>query len=170
MKRIISTCVLAALLFAAGSRISSAAEPQKDAFVIRGTGSGSVSTVNHPEDGWILQLNLTGEATQLGKVTAELTYDWVRLADSGDNLFAGLPTGKGTITTADGDKIFVSISWLSSPTLTEGLLAIAGTVTVTGGTGKYAGATGQALYVGYGYVPTRQIGAQLEGTLVVPRK
>lgn len=108
--------------------------------------------------------------THLGKVTVEISYDEINLSSNGDNLEPGVPIGNGIITAPNGDKIFGAYRFLGLPTLTPGLLAIAGTFTITGGTGKYEGATGQGLYVGTGYVPTNQIKAQIEGTLILPKK
>ena len=79
---------------------------------------------------------LTGNATHLGRFTLRGPHR-VNLAT--------IPvTAIGTFefTAADGDTLRASFTGLGTPTGTPGIFSIVETATVTGGTGRFAGATG----------------------------
>jgi hypothetical protein len=74
----------------------------------------------------------SGNATHLGRLT------WVAM------LVASPVEAAGTFqfTAANGDMLFADFTGQSSPTATPGVLYIEETATITGGTGRFAGATG----------------------------
>jgi hypothetical protein len=57
-------------------------------------------------------------------------------------LATGTATGSGHLIAANGDSIFTTIVGSSHPSGTPGVLSITELNTVTGGTGRFAGATG----------------------------
>jgi hypothetical protein len=76
----------------------------------------------------------TGNATQLGQFTLEIPHV-VNRADR---------TAVGTyeFTAANGDTLSADFTGKATPTATPGILYIEETATITGGTGRFAGATG----------------------------
>jgi len=58
------------------------------------------------------------------------------------NVATGQLAGTFNLLAANGDKIFADFSGQASPTSTSGVRLVVGTATVTGGTGRFAGATG----------------------------
>lgn len=78
--------------------------------------------------------DVTGVATQLGRFT--MTYKVTV------SLPAGTSTGSAELTAANGDIIFTTIVGLGVPTDTPGLNRIVEINTITGGTGRFAGAQG----------------------------
>jgi hypothetical protein len=76
----------------------------------------------------------TGNATQLGRFTLTIPHT-VNRADS---------TAAGTyeFTAANGDTLTADFIGLSVPTPTPGVIAITEMAVITGGTGRFAGATG----------------------------
>jgi hypothetical protein len=86
----------------------------------------------------------------VGVGTAEITYDRVDLAPGGNNLQSGGTDGNGVVTLANGDKLFGTFRWLTSPTVNPDILAIVGTLTVTSGTGLFKDARGSAIAIGDG--------------------
>jgi hypothetical protein len=75
-----------------------------------------------------------GIATHIGLFT--LTWHFtVNLAD-------GTGTGPVRIIAANGDEIFTSVAGKSEPTSTPGVFRIMEVQTITGGTGRFANATG----------------------------
>lgn len=146
------------------------AKPNENELAIKGSGEGILTQTPISGTSWSVTVHGTGNVTHLGKVTVDISYGEVNLSSNGDNLEPGPPTGTGLITTPNGDKLFGTFRFLGSPTPKPGLLAIAGTFVITGGTGKYEGATGRGLYVGTGYVPTNEITTQIVGTLSLPKK
>ena len=150
--------------------IASMATPRENEFTLRGSGTGILTQTPLSGTSWSVKVHGTGQVTHLGRVTVDISYGEVNLSENGDNLEPGPPTGTGVITAPNGDKLFGTFRFLGLPTPTPGLLAIAGTFTITGGTGKYEGATGSGLYVGTGYVPTNEIKTQIEGTLSLAKK
>ena len=75
----------------------------------------------------------TGTATHLGKYTEHATLQV--------NVLTGSSTGAATFTAANGDTLTASITGQSTPT-SPGVLSIVEVYTITGGTGRFAGATG----------------------------
>jgi hypothetical protein len=77
---------------------------------------------------------VTGTATQLGKFT---------LASHGlVNLATMSGTGSYYFIAANGDTLSANFSGQASPTPTPGVFSIVETATITGGIGRFAGATG----------------------------
>jgi hypothetical protein len=76
----------------------------------------------------------TGTATLLGEFAVSVPH----LVD--------LPTrtaaGYYEFTAANGDKVYAEFTGQARPTATPGVIAIVETATITGGTGRFAGATG----------------------------
>jgi hypothetical protein len=75
----------------------------------------------------------TGTATYLGKYTEHVTLQV--------NVLTGSSSGAATFTAANGDTLTASITGQSTPT-SPGVLSIVEVYTSTGGTGRFAGATG----------------------------
>lgn len=76
----------------------------------------------------------SGKATHLGKFTLEIPAVVNRA-----NLTA---VGSYEFTAANGDTVYAEFTGQASLTATPGVLAIVETATITGGTGRFAGATG----------------------------
>jgi hypothetical protein len=75
-----------------------------------------------------------GQATHLGRFVAH--YDVVL------NLATGAGEGEATFVAANGDMLFTHNAGQTSPTGNPGELRIVETYTITGGTGRFAGASG----------------------------
>ena len=81
----------------------------------------------------------TGNATHLG----QFAWDSTLVA----NLATGEATGTYQFTAANGDMLFTDFTGLGVPTETPGVLYIVDDVTITGGTGRFAGATGAFTFI-----------------------
>jgi hypothetical protein len=81
-----------------------------------------------------VHVDATGEATHLGNFTLEIPHKVNR-----DTRTA---IGSYEFTAANGDTLTADFTGKSSPTETPGVLYIVETATITGGTGRFAGATG----------------------------
>ena len=75
----------------------------------------------------------TGTATYLGKYTEHVTQQV--------NVLTMSSTGASTFTAANGDTLTASIAGQATPT-SPGVLSLVEVYTITGGTGRFAGATG----------------------------
>ena len=82
----------------------------------------------------LVEGTVTGMATQLGRFT--MTYALTV------SLPAGTATGSAELTAANGDVIFTTLVGLGVPTDTPGVNRIVEINTITGGTGRFAGAQG----------------------------
>lgn len=104
-----------------GVEASSSARPLKGEF----SGSG---------------LSFQGQLTHLGKFTGQITS------------FTPSPTGGTTTavwTAANGDTVHVtSLFTVTGPGTTPGYVAFHQAITINGGTGRFAGATGSAIAMG----------------------
>jgi hypothetical protein len=76
----------------------------------------------------------TGNATHLGKFTLEIPH----VVDRAN----GTATGSYEFTAANGDTLSADFTGQATPTATPGVLYIEETATITGGTGRFRGATG----------------------------
>ena len=76
----------------------------------------------------------TGNATQLGRFTFAAPH-YVNLATR-------TATGSYQFTAANGDTVSADFTGQATPTAIPGVLYIEETATITGGTGRFAGATG----------------------------
>jgi hypothetical protein len=76
----------------------------------------------------------TGNATQLGQFSLDIPHKV--------NRANGTALGSYEFTAANGDMLFADFTGQATPTETPGVLYIEETATITGGTGRFAGATG----------------------------
>ena len=81
-----------------------------------------------------VDVEAAGKATHLGKFTLDIPHV-VNAAD-------GTAIGSYEFTAANGDKVYAEFTGLATPTAIPGVLYIEETATITGGTGRFAGATG----------------------------
>jgi hypothetical protein len=76
----------------------------------------------------------TGTATYLGKFTEHITLQV--------NIPTSHATGVATFTAANGDTLTATVDGQGTPTTTPGVVSIVEVYTITGGTGRFADATG----------------------------
>jgi hypothetical protein len=79
----------------------------------------------------------TGNATQLGKFA--MSYD------AEVNLLTHVGIGTVEFIAANGDRVFADILGQSTPTGTPNVVSIVEILTITGGTGRFANATGTVI-------------------------
>ena len=104
--------------------------------------------------------NVTGDATQLGKFTTEY-FDTV-------NLVNGSGTGTWAFTAASGDTVTAVGYGQANLPPTNGVLSIEEHWTITGGTGRFAGATGSFIVERVLYVATSSTTGAFAGTISSP--
>jgi hypothetical protein len=106
-----------------------------------------------------VQVTATGNATQLGnfKLTELHTV----------NTATGMGSGTFLFTAANGDTVFGTISGKATFT-PPNILAIAETAIITGGTGRYAGATGSFTVARLKNTVTNATTATFKGTISSP--
>jgi hypothetical protein len=78
-----------------------------------------------------------GHATELGKFTM--------IYDAEVNLLTRVGIGSVEFVAANGDRVFADILGQSSPTSTPNVVSIVEVFTITGGTGRFADATGSLI-------------------------
>jgi len=104
----------------------------------------------------------TGNATHLGRFTAVANF----VVDLTPGVGFGIATGTVVFTAANGDTVIADTVGHATPTATPGVLSIAESGTITGGTGRFAGATGS--YSGTGVLSGGFSTASFEGTISSP--
>ena len=165
MKSIIIRCgtlSLAVTVFFAAVPLSDA----KEAKQIKGTLTGQ-STVTSTGDMVFRQENVaTGSLTHLGRVTAAWVVREVRFP-SNSQLMVAQPDWIGTITAQNGDQIFGTYTFRSTvlPITLTGDVQFVAELKITGGTGRFEGASGQGLSVGRANIWTRQFSIDLNGII-----
>ena len=132
MKRFNSTATFALVLFASLALVRAAAAG--DQVPLKGSFEGT--SARTPLDPPFVQdvITASGQATHLGR------FDLVATA------VVNLPTrsaiGTYEFVAANGDTLTATFTGASEPTATPGVILITETATITGGTGRFAGASG----------------------------
>jgi len=101
-----------------------------------------------------------GNATQLGKFT--MTYDAVV------NLVTRAGIGSFEFIAANGDRVFADSLGQATPTGTPNLVSIVEILTITGGTGRFADATGTVISTRLLDQVTGDTSGSFDGTIVIP--
>src|SRR5204862_6506911 len=102
---------------------------------VKGSGTTTVTNLVYNADGTIsIEADQAGQLTRFGQFTGHFSYLAVPTPA------AILLAGTGSLRATNGDQLFLKASLIE-----VGLdypRALSGTLTITGGTGQYAGATG----------------------------
>ena len=137
MKTIMKTSIYLpmAAMFLTAALVGPAAAAEKQV-PFSGSVQGNETDVfqGPPPGSLLVDGSVTGIATHLGRFT--LTYKLTV------NLSAGSSTGFAQLIAANGDSIFTIIVGQGEPTDTPGIARIVEINTITGGTGRFAGAKG----------------------------
>jgi hypothetical protein len=102
----------------------------------------------------------SGNATQLGLYTASYQVQV--------NAPTGSSTGSGQFVAASGDILFTAMTGQSTPTGTPNVITIVEQHTITGGTGRFADATGTITAERTLYRVTGVSSGTISGTIVLP--
>jgi hypothetical protein len=115
-----------------------------------------------PPDSIAVDGNIPGLATHLG----EFTYSYKVLV----NIQEGSATGTGELIAPDGDRVFLSITGQGEPIGTDvaNLNSIVEIDSITGGTGRFAGATGGVTVKRLIDLATGFTSGSVHGTIVLP--
>ncbi len=101
----------------------------------------------------------TGQATHLGRFA--VTYEFE------SNILAATGTGPAHFVAAKGDSLFTEVSGQGNPTDDPDISFIVETHTITGGTGRFAGATGSFTVERLISLSTGVTSGSFEGTIVL---
>ena len=101
----------------------------------------------------------SGSATHLGKFT--MTYD------AEVNVLTRVGIGPVEFIAANGDRVFADILGQSTPTGTPNVVSIVEVLTITGGTGRFAGASGTLISERLLDQLTGNTSGSFEGTIVI---
>jgi hypothetical protein len=105
-------------------------------------------------------VNATGNATQLGQFTLAIPHTL--------DLRTRTATGSYQFTAANGDRLIATFKGQGKTTPTPGVIAIVETATITGGTGRFAGATGGFISQRLFNRVTGKTTGSFQGTISVP--
>ena len=105
-------------------------------------------------------VNATGNATQLGQFTLAIPHIVNRA-----NMTAA---GTYQFVAANGDTLTASLSGKATPTAIRGVLSIVEAATITGGTGRFAGATGSFTCVRLFNTVSGTTAGSFSGTISAP--
>ena len=101
----------------------------------------------------------SGKATHLGRFT--VTYEVE------GNLLTHETFGSSVFTAANGDNVFTDIIGLGTPTENPDVHSIVEVHTITGGTGRFAGATGGFIRTEFLNLVTGVTSGSFDGTIVI---
>ena len=159
MKKIFVPMIVAVLLsiLLIGTAFAASAEKEKS---LKGT-IEAVETYQLNFPTMFVNATGSGEATYLGHYT--VTYE----------VQVDLPSGIGTglsahYVAANGDSLFAEGSGQATPTDTPNVFIVIETYTITGGTGRFAGATGDFTETRRVNIETGVTSGTIEGSIVLP--
>ena len=99
-------------------------------------GSITATPVNPPSTIFDIRASATGNASHFGRFTMESLHRVDR------STLTTVGTASFTLKAANGDTVYGTYTITGSPTPTPGVINAVDTYTITGGTGRFAGATG----------------------------
>jgi hypothetical protein len=115
---------------------------------------GQPANVRHLHSEYVCQLEHLGRTTAIAEETITITATGPIIANT-------------TIyTAANGDQLFVSFNGAGTPPDQNGLVSVSGTETVTGGTGRFTGASGSLSRTGSVSTVTVAGEFEMSGTLI----
>jgi hypothetical protein len=132
MKRLSSAASLALALLAVVGLAGPV--PAGEQVPFKGSFEGDVTSIPLAPPFAMVDVEAAGEATHLGKFTLDIPHVVDRATRTA--------VGTYEFTAANGDKVYAEFTGLATPTAIPGVLYIEETATITGGTGRFAGATG----------------------------
>jgi hypothetical protein len=132
MKRHSSAASLALAVLAVVGLAGPVAAGEKEAFKGRLEGDVTITPLAPPFVSVLVEA--TGKAKHLGKFTLDIPHLVNRATSTA--------IGSYEFTAANGDTLSADFTGQAMPTATPGVLAIVEIATITGGTGRFAGATG----------------------------
>jgi hypothetical protein len=138
-------------------------KPAAQELPFKGRLQGSFTFVPDPPPSTFASVNfgpLTGNATHLGRFTLTGPHR-VNVA-----VTPATATGTFEFTAANGDTLTASFTGLGTPTAVPGVASIVETATITGGTGRFAGATGSFIVERTVDLINLQTTGSFEGTIV----
>jgi hypothetical protein len=156
---VISFCLFAAACAEAPSAPTSLSSPIGGAAITEAAGGSELplgGTLEATETaGAVRHLVGTGEATQLGRftLTSDFTVDTT----------TGIGSGTAIWTAANGDKIFTTLA--GQAVITFPIATVTETHTITGGTGRFADASGSIVLVRSLNIPTLTSSGSITGTI-----
>ena len=106
----------------------------------------------------------TGNATHMGRIASDGSLTIVGEASCIDNEVGFAVEMQDTFAAANGDQVMTAITMQLCP-IAPGIYHGVGTYVVTGGTGRFAGATGSGVFDGTGNFNTGTIICALRGTI-----
>ena len=155
MSRVLSSAVVSAGLAVAAFAFAGAASAEH-AVPFKGSFSGTATI-----SGAVVSIAASGQATHLGRSSQTL----VATLTPGPGPFCQTTVGTGVLTAANGDQIFVSASGTACVNPSTGVIHIAGTQTITGGTGRFQNASGTLTVSGTADSTTLQLSYTLDGSI-----
>jgi hypothetical protein len=158
--KLVATCAVTATLVLVGLRPASAASQVP----FRGQFAGSFTFV----DASHLQLAGTGTASFLGRATSSGAIAFLGPAATCAGGFA-IHDDETLTSTDDGETVTFSVDSQACPTATPGVYEINTAYTVTGGTGRFAGATGQGTADCFGNFNNDTFHFTMQGTISRPQ-
>ena len=131
----------------------------KDRLPLKGSESGTFRLLGPCETGgMILEVTGTGNSTRLGSYSA-------RYRECLDPETGAVTHGTFTLTAADGDELFGTYSGQSAPTGEPGVVTYDDPGVITGGTGRFEGASGTANTRGSANLATGEYSGVLTGSV-----
>lgn len=110
------------------------------------------------------QVIANGSAKGIGTLVGQFSFTYQITI----NLANGTATGSAHLIAANGDSIFTTIAGSSEPTATPGVLSITEINTITGGTGRFAGAQGSFTVERLAHQATGFTSGSFHGTITPP--
>jgi len=145
--------------------------PGAHELTVRGrvTGTGTVIPLSASEPRYRLETVARGPVTHFGRVEIRWVVPEVVVDPASRQVTILSGSWSGSIRTANGDEIVGRYSFRQTvlPIDARGNIALLADLEVTGGTGRFQGATGTGVTMGSANVFTRTVSGELAGTITL---
>jgi hypothetical protein len=133
-----------------------------DQVPFKGSETGTFQLLGQCEtDGLVLDVSGTGDATQLGNYSAHYR-------ECLDPATGAVTAGSFALTAANGDKVFGTYRGQVFPTGDPSVIRFEDPGVITGGTGRFAGASGTVTQSGVANLATGEYKGTLSGSVTSP--
>jgi hypothetical protein len=157
---------MAAMILTAAFAVTAAAQKQVP---FKGVIQGQDKDIGGPDTAFLVTTTGTGIGTHVGQFSFTL--------ENTVNFVTGTDTGSARLIAANGDSIYATFAGSGEPTATPNVVSITEIYTITGGTGRFAGAHGSLEVEIFhklgqsgaaGGFETHDASGSVEGTITLP--
>lgn len=146
--------------------------PGKGDLPVKGRLEGSVTPTLLPDNLFRWEISAAGTLTNLGQVKAAIVFPKVEVDTARRVIILRSGTWTGTLTAASGDQLYGRYTVRNERLVLDGKnhVVFVADLEITGGTGRFNGATGSGVAQGKGNLPALSFALTIDGKIAIRRE